>query len=151
VMFAAGGFAGFAAIYYWFPKFTGRMLNDRLGHWHFWLFFVGFNTTFLVQHELGLRGMPRRVVTYGPDEGFTFLNEISTFGSYLMGVGVLIFFWNVITSLRKGPVAGDDPWDAQTLEWATTSPPPPRNFDALPPIRSERPLWDEKYPERVAT
>ena len=112
VLFSAAGFAGFAAIYYWFPKFTGRMLDERLGHWHFWLFFVGFNVTFLVQHELGLRGMPRRVVTYESSEGFTFLNEISTLGSYVIGIGVLIFFWNLVRSLRHGKPAGDDPWDA---------------------------------------
>jgi cytochrome c oxidase subunit I len=150
VLFAAAAFAGFGAIYYWFPKFTGKMLDERLGKLHFWLFFIGFNTTFLVQHELGLRGMPRRVYSYESKDGFTGLNEISTLGSYILAVGVLVFIWNLWRSLRHGAPAGNDPWDGQTLEWATTSPPPPRNFDELPPIRSERPFWDAKYPAHTA-
>jgi cytochrome c oxidase subunit I len=143
--------AAFGGIYYWFPKFTGRMLDERLGKIHFWLFFIGINVTFLVQHQLGLEGMPRRVVTYRASDDFGALNMVSTIGSFILGVGVLVFVWNVIRSLRGGLPAGDDPWDGQTLEWATTSPPPERNFDALPPIRSERPFFDQKYCDLVET
>jgi cytochrome c oxidase subunit I len=150
VAFATAGFAGFAAIYYWFPKFTGRMMNERLGQLHFVLLFIGFNVTFFVQHELGLRGMPRRVVTYGENDGFTTLNVVSTIGSYIIGVAVLLFAINLVTSWRKGPPAGNDPWGGQTLEWWTTSPPPEHNFDSLPPIRSERPVWDAHHPEALA-
>jgi len=142
-------FAGFGAIYYWFPKFTGRMMDERLGKAHFWLLFIGFNMTFLVQHQLGLEGMPRRVVTYRESDGFGSLNLISTIGSFIIGVSVLFFAWNLWRSLRHGPPAGNDPWDGQTLEWATTSPPPERNFDSLPPIRSERPFFDQKYGDLV--
>jgi cytochrome c oxidase subunit 1 len=137
--------AAFGGIYYWFPKFTGRMLDERLGKIHFWLFFIGINVTFLVQHQLGLEGMPRRVVTYRASDDFGALNMVSTIGSYVLGLGALVFVWNVIRSLRHGTPAGNDPWDGQTLEWATTSPPPERNFDSLPPIRSERPFFDQKY------
>jgi cytochrome c oxidase subunit I len=141
--------AAFGGIYYWFPKFTGRTLDERLGKIHFWLFFIGINVTFLVQHQLGLEGMPRRVVSYRASDDFGALNMVSTIGSFILGVGVLVFVWNVIRSLRSGAPAGDDPWDGQTLEWATTSPPPERNFDALPPIRSERPFFDQKYGDLV--
>jgi cytochrome c oxidase subunit 1 len=139
--------AAFGGIYYWFPKFTGRMLDERLGKLHFWLFFIGINVTFLVQHQLGLEGMPRRVVTYRASDDFGTLNMVSTIGSFILGLGALVFVWNVIRSLRHGERAGSDPWDGQTLEWATTSPPPERNFESLPPIRSERPLFDEKLQE----
>jgi cytochrome c oxidase subunit 1 len=141
--------AAFGGFYYWFPKFTGRMLDERLGKIHFWLFFIGTNVTFLVQHQLGLEGMPRRVVTYKASDGYGDLNMVSTIGSFILGVGVLVFLWNVIRTLRRGERVGNDPWDGQTLEWATTSPPPERNFDSLPPIRSERPFFDQKYPEAV--
>ena len=146
VMFAAAAFAGFAAIYYWFPKFTGRFLSERWGRLHFVTTFIGFNLTFFPQHELGLRGMPRRVATYKANAGFSFLNMLSTIGSYILAVGVLAFVVNVVWSLRRGAPASGNPWDGQTLEWATTSPPPQHNFDALPPIRSERPVWDVRHP-----
>jgi cytochrome c oxidase subunit 1 len=151
VLFAAAGFAGFGAIYYWFPKFTGRLMNERLGRWHFWLLLVGFNATFLEQFQLGLKGMARRVATYQASDGFGNLNLISTIGAFIIGLSVLIFAWNLLQSLRHGAPAGDDPWDGQTLEWATTSPPPKRNFDSLPPIRSERPLFDRKYPNATTS
>jgi cytochrome c oxidase subunit 1/cytochrome c oxidase subunit I+III len=140
--------AAFAGVYYWFPKMTGRMLSERLGRWHFWLFVIGFHLTFFVQHFLGLMGMSRRVYTY-PDNmpGWGALNMISSIGAFITGLGVLVFLWNVIVSLRRGAVAGDNPWEAWTLEWATTSPPPPHNFDQLPPIHSRRPLWDLAHPE----
>jgi cytochrome c oxidase subunit I len=143
--------AAFGGIYYWFPKFTGRMLDERLGKIHFWLFFIGINVTFLVQHQLGLEGMPRRVVTYRASDDFGALNLVSTIGSFILGLGVLVFVWNVIRTLRRGERAGNDPWDGQTLEWATTSPPPERNFDSLPPVRSERPFFDQKYGDLVKT
>ena len=132
-----------AAIYYWFPKFTGRMLDERLGKVHFWLFFVGFNMTFLVQHQLGLEGMPRRVATYRESDGFGTLNLISTIGSFIIAVGVLLVRRGTcVARCATARRPGNDPWDGQTLEWATTSPPPEHNFDSLPPIRSERPFWD---------
>jgi cytochrome c oxidase subunit 1 len=140
----------FAGVYYWFPKMTGRMLNERLGKLHFWLFFIGINVTFFVQHELGLEGMPRRVDTYRESDGWGTLNLISTIGSFILAVGVLTFIVNLLVSLRKGRPAGPDPWGGQTLEWATTSPPPEHNFDSLPPIRSERPLWDLHHPADTA-
>jgi len=146
-IFMAIAMALFGAVYYWFPKFTGRLLNEKLGKLHFWLFFIGSNVTFLVQHQLGLDGMPRRVVTYRDSDGFEGLNMVSTIGSFILALGVLVFVWNLVGSLRNGRRAGNDPWDAQTLEWATTSPPPERNFESLPSIRSERPLWDQKLQE----
>lgn len=147
VLFGGTLFAVFAGTYYWFPKMTGKLLSEKWGKWHFWTTFIGFNLTFFIQHVLGLMGMPRRVYTY-PDYPFWGLfNQVSTVGALLLGVSVLIFLWNIITSLRKGQPAGDNPWDAWTLEWATTSPPPEKNFDQLPEIRSRRPLWDYKHPE----
>jgi cytochrome c oxidase subunit 1 len=147
VLFGGSVFALYAAIYYWFPKITGRLLDERLGQVHFWMSLVGFHLTFFVQHILGLEGMPRRVADYLPSDGFTTLNRISSIGAFLLGASTLPFLWNVWRSLRgAGRVAGADPWDGQTLEWATTSPPPPHNFDApLPPIRSNRPVWDRRY------
>jgi cytochrome c oxidase subunit I len=147
VMFGGSAFALFAAVYYWFPKITGRMMNERLAQWHFVLTFVGFNLTFLVQHVLGLEGMTRRVADYTAADHFTTLNRISSIGAFLTGISMLPFLWNVWRSYRHGEPAGDDPWGAQTLEWATTSPPPPYNFDELPPIRSNRPVWDLHHPD----
>jgi len=150
VMFGAAGFAGMAGIYYWFPKMTGRKLDERWGKWHFWLTFVAFNLTFWVQHILGLRGMPRRVATYGPGAGFSFLNMISTIGAYLLAFATLVFVVAIAKALLGPRNAPADPWDGQTLEWATSSPPPEHNFDSLPPVRSERPLFDSKYPTPAA-
>jgi cytochrome c oxidase subunit I len=147
VLFGGTMFAVFAGVYYWFPKFSGRMLSESLGKWHFWLTFVGFNLTFMVQHPLGMLGMPRRVFTYPNIPIWNKLNLISTLGAYLLGVSVLVFLWNVIQSAQHGTVAGDDPWDAWTLEWATSSPPAVHNFNYVPPVRSARPLWDLKHPE----
>ena len=140
-------FAVFAGVYYWFPKVTGRMMSETLGKWHFWLNFAGLNLTFFVQHLLGLAGMPRRVYTYPDLPGWGTMNLISTAGSLVSALAVLVFIANLIISARRGRPAGDNPWEAWTLEWATTSPPPPHNFDALPPIRSRRPLWDLAHPE----
>lgn len=142
VLFGGTFFAVMAGCYYWFPKMTGRLLSERLGKWHFWLTFVGFNMTFMVQHFLGLMGMPRRVYTYPDLPGWGLLNLISTVGAFILAGSVLVLIANVWVSLRRGRPAGDNPWDAWTLEWATTSPPPVRNFDRLPPVRSRRPLYD---------
>jgi cytochrome c oxidase subunit 1 len=147
VLFGGSVFAVFAAIYYWFPKFTGRRLNEKLARVHFALMFVGFNLTFFPQHELGLRGMPRRIATYTGDQHWSFLNLLSSTGAYILGVAMLPFLWNVWISWRRGEPAGPNPWGAGTLEWATSSPPPDHNFDSLPPIRSERPVWDAAHPE----
>jgi cytochrome c oxidase subunit 1 len=139
-------FTIFAAIYYWFPKATGRMLSEKLGHWHFWVFTAGFNITFFPQHFAGILGMPRRIYTYEAGRGWEFLNMISSVGVILQGIGVLLFVWNIAWALRYGRKAGNDPWDAWTLEWATTSPPAEYNFEKIPTVRSRRPLWDIKHP-----
>ncbi|MCS3781221.1 aa3-type cytochrome oxidase subunit I [Tsukamurella ocularis] len=144
-------FAAFAGIYFWFPKATGRLLNERLARWHFWLTFVGFHTTFLVQHWLGAEGMPRRYADYLDTDGFTTLNQISTVGAFILGASVLPFVWNVFTSYRYGEVVTvDDPWGfGNSLEWATSCPPPRHNFTELPRIRSERPAFELHYPHMV--
>jgi cytochrome c oxidase subunit I len=137
----------FAALYYWFPKATGRMLSETLGRWHFWLLVIGFNLTFVTLHFAGILGMPRRIYTYPADRGWDLWNLVATLGVPLQAAAVLLFVINVIISLRRGKPAGDDPWDAWTLEWGTTSPPPSYNFDTPPEVRSRRPLWDLKHPE----
>ncbi len=147
VLFGGTVFAVFAGIYYWYPKMTGRLLSEKLGKWHFWLTLVGFNMTFMVQHFLGLMGMTRRIFTYPNLPGWGLLNMISTIGAFIIGIAVAIFIWNVWISLSKGDLAGDNPWNAWTLEWATTSPPPEHNFDRIPPVRSRRPIWDLEHPE----
>ncbi len=145
VLFGGSAFGVFAGIYYWFPKMTGRMLDETLGKIQFALMFVGFNLTFFPMHQLGLAGMPRRIADYSANAGWTDLNLVATIGGFLIAASILPFLWNVFVSLRSGKVAGNDPWEANTLEWATTSPPPPYNFEHLPPIRSERPLFDLRH------
>ena len=140
-------FALFAAFYYWFPKMTGRMLSETLGKWHFWLFLVGFHLTFDVMHIPGLLGMPRRVYTYEPGRGWEVWNVIVSVGAVFQAAAVLVFVWNMVRSYFKGERAGNDPWDAWTLEWAAPSPPPAYNFATVPVVRSRRPLWDLKHPE----
>ncbi len=142
VLFGGTVFGMMAAVYYWFPKMSGRMLNERLGKVHFWLTIVGFNMTFFVLHFVGLMGMPRRVFTYPDLPGYTLINMTATIGAFVLGVSILVMLYNVWTSLRHGEKAGDNPWDAWTLEWASSSPPPPHNFESVPPIRSRRPLFD---------
>ncbi|WP_434740177.1 aa3-type cytochrome oxidase subunit I [Micromonospora sp. SH-82] len=152
VLFGTIVFAAFGGIYFWFPKMTGRLLDERLGKVHFWTMFVGFHATFLVQHWLGAEGMPRRYADYLDTDGFTTLNVISTVGSFVLGLSTLFFMYNVWRSWRYGAlVTVDDPWGfGNSLEWATTCPPPLRNFDRMPRIRSERPAFDAKYGPLVA-
>jgi cytochrome c oxidase subunit I len=140
-------FMMFGAIYYWYPKAIGRMLNTKLGLWHFWLFLIGFHLTFDPQHIAGILGMPRRIYTYDPGRGWEIYNMISSIGALFQAAGVGCLVVNLLRSLRHGKPAGDDPWDAWTLEWSTTSPPPEYNFETLPEVRSRRPLWDLKHPE----
>jgi cytochrome c oxidase subunit 1 len=148
VLIGGSVFPLFGAFYFWFPKFTGRMLNETLGKWQFWLFFIGFNLTFFPMHILGLHGMPRRVYTYIPATGWGMNNLLATIGAYTMGVSVLLFLINVVRSRRHGAIAGANPWNAASLEWAPTSPPPRYNFGALPTVTGRYALWEglEKNP-----
>ncbi|MFI9836717.1 cytochrome c oxidase subunit I [Nonomuraea sp. NPDC051941] len=148
VVFGTVVFAMFAGFYFWWPKFTGKMLDDKLGKLHFWLLFIGFHTTFLIQHWLGMLGFPRRYADYSPADGFTDLNMISSVGAFILGASTLPFFYNVWKTWRSAPkVTVDDPWGyGGSLEWATSCPPPRHNFTSLPRIRSERPAFDLHYP-----
>ena len=152
-LFGTVVFASTAGVYFWFPKMTGRMLDEKLGKIHFWFTVVGFNMTFLIQHWLGNMGMPRRYADYLDTDGFTLLNQVSTVGSFILGIGMLPFIWNVFKSWRYGEIVTvDDPWGyGNSLEWATTCPPPRHNFTALPRIRSERPAFELHYPHMVET
>jgi cytochrome c oxidase subunit 1 len=151
VVFGTVVFAAYAGVYFWFPKMCGRMMDERIGKLHFWLTFVGFHATFLVQHWLGNQGMPRRYVDYLPQDGFTVLHTISTIGSFVLGASTLPFFYNVWKSWNYGRLAlRDDPWGhGNALEWATSSPPPRHNFLEIPRIRSERPAFELHYPHLV--
>ena len=142
VLLGGAVFPLFGAIYYWYPKFTGRLMNERLGLWNFWLFFIGFNVTFFPMHLLGLHGMPRRVYTYGAEMGWGTLNALSTFGALMIAASVLCFIVNVWHSRRHGVVAGPNPWGGGTLEWATASPPPACNFEAIPVVHGGDPVWE---------
>ena len=134
-------------VHFWFPKMTGRMMSERLGKWTFWTMLIGFNVAFFPMHITGLMGMPRRVYTYDADMGVGWLNLISTIGAFVFAVGVVLFLFNVWRSLRTGAPAGDNPWDAPTLEWSTTSPPPVYNFATIPQVASRYPLWEERLKE----
>jgi cytochrome c oxidase subunit 1 len=137
----------FSAFYYWYPKMTGRLLNEKLGKWHFWIFLIGFHLTFDFMHIPGMEGMPRRVYTYEADRGWAMWNMIVSSGALIQAVGTLLFVYNLVRSYFKGAIAGPDPWDAWTLEWATSSPPAAYNFAVIPSVESRRPLWDLKHPE----
>jgi cytochrome c oxidase subunit I len=149
VLFGTVVFATFGGFYFWWPKWTGRMLDERLGKWHFWLTFAGFHITFLVQHWLGMQGMPRRYADYLPEDGFTLGNQVSTVGAFLLGISVAVLIWNVMVTFRQPlELLPDDPWGTgRSLEWATTCPAPRHNFYELPRIRSESPAFDLHHPE----
>jgi cytochrome c oxidase subunit I len=146
VLFGGSVFGIFAGIFYWFPKITGKLLNERLGQIQFWLMLIGVNLTFFPMHIMGLLGMPRRIYTYPGNLGWNELNLLATIGAFTLGVAMLVFLWNFVITLRSGEAAGTDPWDAFTLEWDTDSPPKPYNFLEVPTVRSRRPFYDIKNP-----
>jgi cytochrome c oxidase subunit 1 len=147
VLVGAIVFMIFAAIYYWFPKATGKMLDERLGQWHFWLFVIGFHLTFDTLHFAGFAGMARRIYTYQPGRGLETYNLLASIGVIFQAFGVCAFLLSVVKALISGKPAGEDPWDAWTLEWSTASPPPEYNFADVPTVHSRRPLWDLKHPD----
>jgi heme/copper-type cytochrome/quinol oxidase subunit 1 len=151
VLLGGAVFPALGALHYWFPKFTGRMLDPRLGWWTFWLLFVGVNVAFFPMHLLGLEGMPRRVYTYLSGTGWGNLNLLATLGALVMTAGLLVFLANVARSLRGGAPAGENPWDADTLEWSTSSPPPPYNFAVIPVVEGRSALWDRSGRAPVVT
>ena len=152
VIFGTVVFAMFAGIYFWYPKMTGKMLNERLGKIQFWILFIGFHTTFLIQHWLGVIGMPRRYATYLPEDGFTWMNQVSTVGAALLAISIIPFLWNVYITARKGErTTLNDPWGyGRSLEWATATPFPRHNFTSIPRVRSESPAFDLNHPEFAA-
>ncbi len=147
VLFGGTVFGVFAGIFYWFPKMTGKLLNERLGQVQFWLMLIGVNLTFFPMHIMGLLGMPRRIYTYPGNLGWNELNLLATIGAFTIATAIMVFLWNLVISLRSGQPAGSDPWDAFTLEWDTDSPPKPYNFRVIPTVRSRRPFYDKKNPE----
>ncbi|HXX78687.1 MAG TPA: cytochrome c oxidase subunit I [Ktedonobacteraceae bacterium] len=147
VLFGGTVFGIFAGIFYWFPKITGKMLNERLAQVQFWLMLIGVNLTFFPMHIMGLLGMPRRIYTYPANLGWNELNLLATIGAFTLGIAILVFIWNFVITLRSGEVTSTDPWDAFTLEWDTDSPPKPYNFLEIPTVRSRRPFYDKKNPE----
>jgi cytochrome c oxidase subunit I len=150
VLFGGAIFALFGGIYYWFPKFTGKLLNEKLGQVHFWLMLIGFNLTFFFMHFSGLLGMPRRIYTYSGDQGWDTWNLISTIGAFTIATSILIFMINFVISLIRGEKAGNDPWDGRTLEWAIPSPPPAYNFAEIPQVHARDEFWHQKYQEDEA-
>jgi cytochrome c oxidase subunit 1 len=151
VLIGGSIFPLFGAFYYWFPKWTGRMLNESLGKWNFWTFFIGFNLTFFPMHQLGLHGMTRRIYTYVPETGWGRLNLVATMGAGIISLSVVMFLFNVLRSRKRGEVAGENPWCAGTLEWATSSPPPSYNFLYLPSVAGRDALWDKTEISPVIT
>jgi cytochrome c oxidase subunit 1 len=147
VLFGGAIFALFAGIYYWFPKFTGKLLNERIGQVQFWLMMIGFNLTFQPMMILGLMGMPRRIQTYSDGFGWGFWNMMATVGAFTIAASIALFIVNVIVSLRSKERAGADPWDARTLEWTIPSPPPPYNFAEIPTVHALDDFWHKKYAE----
>lgn len=147
VLFGGTLFGIFAGLYYWFPKMTGRLLDERLGRWHFAGMFIGMNVLYGPMHFLGVLGMPRRIYTYGAGHGWEWMNLLSAVGGVIVAVATLVFLINVYRTLRQPPTAANDPWDGFTLEWLTSSPPSPYNFDRIPVVTGPRPLWDQKHPD----
>ncbi len=151
VLFGGSIFALFTGIYYWFPKFTGRLMHEGLGKLHFWSTMIAFNITFFPMHIVGLDGMPRRVYTYQEGMGWELGNMMATVGAFLIAFSMLVFLHNMLRSIRKGELAGNDPWDGRTLEWSIPSPPPIYNFVEIPQVHSRDAFWEQKYPEGSAT
>jgi cytochrome c oxidase subunit 1 len=151
VLFGGTAFAVFGGLYYWWPKMFGRLLDEGLGKLNFWLMFIGFNLTFFPQHLLGLMGMPRRIYTYLPQTGWALLNQVATVGTLVLGLGIVVAVANAVISLRRGAIAGDNPWGADTLEWSTTSPPPLYNYAYLPTVNGRHPLWTRTPDQPVVT
>jgi cytochrome c oxidase subunit 1 len=151
VLLGGAVFPLFGGLYYWFPKITGRLLSERGGKWHFWLFFLGFNLTFFPMHLLGFQGMPRRIYTYLSELGWGDLNLLASVGAVLIAISVLVFIGNVLRSRRHGQMASDNPWNAGTLEWATSSPPPPYNFFRMPTVAGRETLWEQTADQPVVT
>jgi cytochrome c oxidase subunit 1 len=149
VLFGGSILGLFSGAYYWWPKMTGRFLNEKIGQVHVWLMIIGFNLTFFPMHWLGLDGMPRRIYTYPGGMGWDSSNLASTIGSYLIGIAVLVFIFNVFYSRRRGKIAGNDPWDARTLEWTIPSPPPEYNFREVPVVKHRDDFWYQKHPELI--
>ena len=147
VLLGINVFPVIGGIYYWFPKFFGRMMNETLGKWSFWVMFIGFNLGFFPMHVAGLLGMPRRIYTYAPNMGWSTVNMVTSVGSFVFAAGILIFLVNIVVSLKRGVLAAPNPWDAPTLEWATPSPPPAYNFAVIPFIASRHPLWEDRLDE----
>jgi cytochrome c oxidase subunit 1 len=150
VLFGGSMMGIFGGLYYYYPKITGRLLNETLGSWHYWLMFVGMNLTFFPMHFSGLAGMPRRIYTYDAGQGWELFNKLSTWGAYMLAIGMVVFVYNFFRSMKNGAIAGNNPWDAATLEWSIPSPPPEYNFARIPRVTSRVPLWDLTTPRQSA-